>query len=128
MFHYLKKFADEVDDEASVTVAAGGAAVEEGHAVRRAHDDVEDIIPVEDDRVVADVRERITEAKMESNGAPPRREAAAPASSASAADERKTAAAASTAAMEAAGANLRPPPPISMCLLVLDRCLYIYVL
>ena len=55
---------NEVDDEAAVAVAAGGAAAEESHAVGRAHDDVEDVVPPEDDGVVAGVREGVAEGEV----------------------------------------------------------------
>jgi hypothetical protein len=55
-------FGDEVEDEAAVAVAAGGAA-EEGGAVGRAGDGVEDGVPVEDDGVVAGVGQGVAEAE-----------------------------------------------------------------
>ena len=53
---------DEVDDEAAVGVAAGGAA-EEGGAVGWARDKVEDGVGGEDDGVVAGVGEGVAEAE-----------------------------------------------------------------
>lgn len=57
------KFTDEVDDEAAVGVAAGGAAAEESRAVGRARDGVEDGIGGEDDGVVAGVGVGVAEAE-----------------------------------------------------------------
>jgi hypothetical protein len=51
---------DEVDGEAAVGLAAGGAA-EEGGAVGRAHDGVEEGAPAERHGVVAGVRVRVAE-------------------------------------------------------------------
>ena len=94
---------NEVDDEAAVAVAAGGAAAEESHAVGRAHDDVEDVVPPEDDGVVAGVREGVAEGEDGVERAPPRTAAV----SAPAEDERNKTT--SAAAAKAAGTDLRPP-------------------
>ena len=55
-------YTDEVDDEAAVGVAAGGAA-EEGGAVGGARDGVEDAVLGEDGGVVAGVGEGVAEAE-----------------------------------------------------------------
>ena len=57
-----ERVTDEVDDEAAVAVPAGGAA-EEGGAVGRARDRVEDVVLGEDDGVVAGVGEGVAEAE-----------------------------------------------------------------
>jgi hypothetical protein len=60
---------EEVDGEAAVAVAAGGAA-EEGGAIGRAHDGVGDGVPAEDDGSVAGVRVRVAEAEDGAVAAP----------------------------------------------------------
>jgi hypothetical protein len=55
-----RRRTDEVDGEAAVGLAPGGAA-EEGGAVGRAHDGVEEGAPAERDWVVSGVRVRVAE-------------------------------------------------------------------
>jgi hypothetical protein len=57
-----RNVTDEVDDEAAVGVAAGGAA-EEGGAVGRARDGVKDAVLGKDGGVVAGVGEGVAEAE-----------------------------------------------------------------